>query len=93
MAEAPSKADWVRLAGAVTTGESFSTVAVVVPAALVARPDVRAVFPWYPRVQHAGFLLTVPKRPHGVPKYTDVQVEVIDGNGGRVRLPDMTIDW
>jgi len=64
-----------------------------IPAALVARPDVRAVFPWYPRVQHAGFLLTVPKRPHGVPKYTDVQVEVIDGNGGRVRLPDMTIDW
>ncbi len=62
-------------------------------AALVERPDVRAQFPWYPRVQRAGFTLTIPKRPHGVPKYTDVQVEIIDGTGARVRLPDRMIEW
>jgi hypothetical protein len=57
------------------------------------RLDVKSKFPWYPRVRDAGFTLTFPKRPHGVPRWTDVQVEIIDGKGGRTRLPDIVIQW
>ncbi|HUJ14817.1 MAG TPA: hypothetical protein VL284_13615 [Thermoanaerobaculia bacterium] len=63
------------------------------PATLTDRGDVQAMFPWYPNVRHAGFTLTIPKRPHGVPKYTDVQVEIVDGSGERTRLPDHVMEW
>ena len=62
-------------------------------ALLTDRGDVQAKFPWYPRVQHAGFAIMIPRRPHGVPKYTDVQVEIIDGSGARTPLPDRLIEW
>lgn len=62
-------------------------------ATLVDRGDVLAAFPWYPNVRHPGFTLTLPKRPPGVPKYSDVQVEIVDGSGGRTRLPDQFIEW
>ncbi len=62
-------------------------------ATLTDRGDVLAKFPWYPRVRHAGYTITIPKRPHGVPKYTDMQVEIIDGSGARTRLPDKLIEW
>ena len=62
-------------------------------AALTDRGDVQAKFPWYPQVQRAGFAITIPKRPRGVPKYTDVQVEIIDGSGARTPLPDKLIEW
>ena len=62
-------------------------------ATLTARGDVQAKFPWYPQVKLAGYTITIPKRPHGVPKYTDMQVEIIDGSGGRTRLPDKLIEW
>lgn len=62
-------------------------------AVLVDRPDVRAKFPWYSRVPRPGFTLTIPRRPHGVPKYTDVQIEIVDGTGARTRLPDRLIEW
>jgi hypothetical protein len=58
------------------------------------RFDVQTKFPWYPRVRNPGFTITFPhKRPRGVPRWTDVQVEIIDGKGGRTRLPDVVIDW
>lgn len=57
------------------------------------RIDVQMKYPWYPRVHNAGFTLTLPKRPKGVPEQTDVQVEVIDGHGGRTRFPDRLITW
>ncbi len=58
------------------------------------RIDVQTRFPWYPRVHNAGFTITFPKkRPRGVPRWTDVQVEIIDRKGGRARLPDVVIDW
>ena len=62
-------------------------------ALLTDRGDVQAKFPWYPRVQHAGFAIMIPRRPRGVPKYTDVQVEIIDGSGARTPLPDRLIEW
>ncbi len=57
------------------------------------RYDVKMRFPWYPRVRHAGFTLTLPKRPKGVPRWTDIQVEIIDGHGGRTKLPDVVLNW
>ena len=58
------------------------------------RLDVKSKFPWYPRVRNAGFTITFPrKRPRGVPRWTDVQVEIIDGRGLRTRLPDIVIQW
>jgi len=57
------------------------------------RLDVKMKFPWYARVREAGFTVTFPKRPRGVPQMTDVQVEIIDGKGGRTRLPDIVIRW
>jgi hypothetical protein len=64
-----------------------------VPALLTDRGDVQAKFPWYPKVQRAGYTITIPKRPRGVPKHSDVQVEIIDGSGARTRLPDRLIEW
>ena len=64
-----------------------------VPALLTDRGDVQAKFPWYPKVQRAGFTITIPKRPRGVPKSSEVQVEIIDGSGSRTRLPDRVIEW
>jgi hypothetical protein len=57
------------------------------------RLDVKMKFPWYARVRDVGFTVTFPKRPRGVPQWTDVQVEIIDGKGGRTRLPDIGIRW
>jgi hypothetical protein len=57
------------------------------------RLDVKMKFPWYPRVRNPGFTLTFAKRPRGVSQWTDVQVEIIDGKGGRTRLPDIVIRW
>ena len=57
------------------------------------RLDVRMKFPWYPRVRHSGFTITFPKRPRGVPQWTDAQVEIIDERGGRTRFPDIVLNW
>lgn len=57
------------------------------------RIDVKIKFPWYARIRNPGFTITFPKRPRGVPRWTDVQVEIIDGKGGRTRLPDTVINW
>ena len=71
----------------------FDSATVRYQAMLTDRGDVQAKFPWYPKVQRAGFTITIPKRPRGVPKYTDMQVEIIDGSGARTRLPDKLIEW
>ena len=57
------------------------------------RPDVVAKFPWYPKVETPGFHLSIPKRPKGMPRETDVQVEITDGEGKVTRLPDAIIYW
>ena len=62
-------------------------------ATLTDRGDVRAKFPWYPKVPRAGYTITIPRRPRGVPKYSDMQVEIVDGSGARTRLPDRLIEW
>ncbi|MEA2165243.1 MAG: hypothetical protein QOK37_3370 [Thermoanaerobaculia bacterium] len=57
------------------------------------RLDVKARFPWYPQEKHGGFTVTFPKRPKGVPQWTDAQVEIIDTRGKRTRLPDIVLNW
>lgn len=61
-------------------------------ATLVRRGDIAAMYPWYPG-PYEGFTLTLPKRPRGVSKYTDVQIEITDGLGRKTRLPDVLIKW
>jgi hypothetical protein len=57
------------------------------------RIDVKSKFPWYPQEKHGGFTVTFLKRPRGVPRWTDAQVEIIDGRGKRTRLPDIVLNW
>ena len=63
------------------------------PAIPFLRPDVHAHFPWYASTPAPGFFFALPRRPHGVKRETDVQVEIIDGRGGRTRLPDLPVQW
>ena len=63
------------------------------PAALFARADVSVSFPWYPWTPRPAFVLTLPARPHGVGKSTDVQIEIVDGRGRATRLRDALISW
>ncbi|MGZ8797419.1 MAG: hypothetical protein ACXW2F_08745, partial [Thermoanaerobaculia bacterium] len=62
-------------------------------AAMYARPDVHTLFPWYANVPQPGFIVKFPRRPKGVPRDTDVQVEIVDGLGRATRLTDLPIYW
>jgi hypothetical protein len=62
-------------------------------AALVRRADVSAMFPWYARTPNAGFFIVLPKRPKGVPRRTDVQVQITDGSGNVTTFPDRLLTW
>lgn len=62
-------------------------------AVMHARPDVKADYHWYYFVPHPGFSATFPKRPDGVPRQTEVQVEIEDAEGRVTRSNDVLIDW
>jgi hypothetical protein len=64
-----------------------------IPANLVPREDISHHYRWYPNVPRPGFEAVFPKRPKGVPRETDLQVEIIDGNGKRTRLPSILMQW
>lgn len=57
------------------------------------RPDVLAQFPWYPKVPEPGLHATLPRRPKGTPRHTDVQIEIVDGAGHVTRLPNTPFTW
>jgi hypothetical protein len=57
------------------------------------RPDVRALFPWYPNDPLPGFAYVFPKRPDRIPSETDVQIEIVDRGGRTMRLLDAPITW
>lgn len=57
----------------------------------VPRPDVQARFGWY-YDDKPGFTITL-ARPKGVPRKTDIQVEVEDGAGRKTRLDDVLFVW
>lgn len=60
---------------------------------LFPRADVSALYPWYPQTPNPAFAVVLPKRPRGVPRETDVQIEIIDGRGEATRLRDVLLTW
>jgi hypothetical protein len=71
----------------------FENGRVRIPADLVARGDVQALYPWYPAVAKPGFQKVITRKPKGARTDTDMQVEITDGKGRRFRLPDMMLHW
>ena len=62
-------------------------------AGFIDRPDVSGRWPWYPKTTRAGFVAVLPKRPKGVRRETDVQLEFTDGAGRVTRSLDITTTW
>jgi hypothetical protein len=58
----------------------------------VERPDLQTRYGWHYDAK-PGFTVTIPARPRGVPRKTDVQVEAEDGAGRRTRLEDVLFIW
>jgi hypothetical protein len=58
----------------------------------VERPDVQARYGWYYDAK-PGFTIEFPSRPDGVPRKTDVQIEIEDGAGHKTRLEDVLFTW
>jgi hypothetical protein len=59
----------------------------------VPRGDVTALYPWYRNASVPGFALTIPKRPKGVRRNTDIQIEIVDSSGKTTRFADRSITW
>jgi hypothetical protein len=70
----------------------FNNGAIRIPAYLFPDAGLAKAFPWYP-VERPRFVREIPERPPGVWPSTDVQVEIVDGRGGRTRLEDRWIEW
>ena len=62
-------------------------------APLFARADVSARYPWDSATTKPAFGMVLPSRPPGVPRATDVQIEIVDGRGVATRLRDTLITW
>jgi hypothetical protein len=71
----------------------FESGRIRIPAQFVERGDVKALYPWYPRVPKPGFQKIFDKRPRGVRADTDMTIEVTDGAGRKTRLPDVMIHF
>jgi hypothetical protein len=65
----------------------------LIPLELHERPDVVARYPWYPATPRPGFAASVPRRPKGTPRETDLQIEIVDGAGRRLHLRDLPFRW
>lgn len=57
------------------------------------RGDVSAAHPYYGATRKPGFAITIPERPRGVARETDVQIEIVTNDGRVVRLPDTLFNW
>ena len=64
-----------------------------VPMEQYQRPDVVEQFPWYPNVPEPGLIATIPKRPKGTPRHTDIQIEIVDGRGEVTHLRSIPFQW
>lgn len=64
-----------------------------VPMQLFERADYTQRFPWYPATPRPAFGGVIPRRPKGVWRYTDVQIEIVDGRGRVTLLPDVPVTW
>ena len=57
------------------------------------RGDITGTWPWYPQNPKPAFTAVIARRPKGVPRETDIQVEIVDGRGEVTRLKDVPIVW
>ncbi len=64
-----------------------------VPAALIEDERLVRRFPPYRQTPKPRFVLSMPKRPNGVPAETDVQAVITDGRGETQRLQFYWITW
>ena len=64
-----------------------------IPAKLAPRDDITRGWPWYTNSPWPSFTAEIRKRPKGIPRETDVQVELVDGRGNVTRLRDAAITW
>ena len=65
----------------------------VYDARFIDRPDVLARWPWYPKMKQPGFEVTLAKRPKGMAREINLQLEVVDGAGNVSRWIDIPVDW
>jgi hypothetical protein len=70
----------------------FNNGAIRIPAFLFPDASLAQAMPWYP-VDKPRFHRAFDARPPGVWRWTDVQVEIVDGRGVRTRLDDRWIEW
>lgn len=71
----------------------FEQGTVRIPAILFEDHKLSSTFPWYPTVTKPRFLSSLVRRPHGIRRDTDVQVEILDGDGRRTLLDDRFLRW
>jgi hypothetical protein len=64
-----------------------------VPAFLFEDASLQKDFPWYGATVKPRFLREIERRPDGVARRTDLQVEIVDGRGQRVLLEDRFFIW
>jgi hypothetical protein len=71
----------------------FEDGGVRIPTTLRAEPSLTSSLPWYDATRQPRFLASFNRRPRGVYRDTDVQVEIIDGRGQRTLLEGRWFTW
>ena len=71
----------------------FENGRVRIPATLLVDPKLTAMFPVYPQTARPRFVGFFPRRPEEVSEETDIQVEIVDGNGKKTRLTNSWFRW
>jgi hypothetical protein len=80
--------------GIVEVNLLFGSGRIRVPAELHPRPKLTTeVFPWYSNVERPAFRKTFDTPLRGLPRDTDLQVEVVDGSGRRTYLDAAWFTW
>jgi len=80
-------------AGVAAVNLLFDNGRVVVPAGRETRDDAKALLPWYPNDPMPGFARTFAAPFGGISGDTDLQVEIIDKRGVRVRGVPFWFRW
>jgi hypothetical protein len=71
----------------------FGNGSVSVSTKLVRRDDLVKAYPDFRYPQIVGFEVDFPKRPKGIRRDSNLQLEVVDANGVRARFETMFITW
>ena len=71
----------------------FNNGGIRIPTRLQPDAALSRTFHWYDATSAPRFIADLSKRPFGIWRDTDVQVEIIDGRGERVLLDDIWVIW